>query len=535
MVNRPRFVYFFCIFLTLYHLTARIGLSVDIQWHLDVGRDRMLTPPHVMILAGFPFCILFSLYYLIINTKDYKSGKEISGFKMFGFIAPGSVWMILLGMVSIGIGAIYDDYWHAQFGIDTTVITPPHMFTLFGGMLAEFASVLLVRDLMEFDTKNQFNGKRVLAAILLWTLLLHGSFAFLNFIDPRAATISVFGFTTMLHLYFGPMVVIAILLIGNQWFDNKVIYILGGFTFAIQSAMFVLIPIAVDVLMGPSHAYRPGAPNVVWAAHCVPYLFILVAFIFAKFDLANRPNLLVMIALLSDVIFSPFLPVNYPSEVGFLITMVNLAGAFLLLRLSIPLLQRYYARILSSLDSGIIDFRPKIKSVAVLLVLLFISPVSAHNNNFEEGSGFDAPMRIEVDIDGIEVWVEFMLWPPKAPQSCEILLVAEDNESRIDSMWTEIVFLDDNGEVRMIQKFEQYPDQSIWFGENYFTFSGNQTLEIKASIDGEEFTDHISLEVDPPASIPVWLAWTLSSIWVFAIYAIPYLAAGMRRTLECEE
>ena len=119
----------------------------------------MLTPPHVMILAGFPFCILFSLYYLIINTIDYKSGKEISGFKMFGFIAPGSVWMILLGMVSIGIGAIYDDYWHAQFGIDTTVITPPHMFTLFGGMLAEFASVLLVRDLMEFDTKNQYRGK----------------------------------------------------------------------------------------------------------------------------------------------------------------------------------------------------------------------------------------------------------------------------------------------------------------------------------------------------------------------------------------
>ena len=30
--------------------------------------------------------------------------------------------MILLGMFSIGIGAIYDDYWHAQFGIDTTVI-----------------------------------------------------------------------------------------------------------------------------------------------------------------------------------------------------------------------------------------------------------------------------------------------------------------------------------------------------------------------------------------------------------------------------
>ena len=247
--------------------------------------------------------------------------------------------MILLGMFTIGIGGIYDEYWHAQFGIDTTVITPPHMLTLFGGMLAEFASVLLVRDLIKYDSENEFKGKNILAAVLLWTLLLHGSFTFLNFIDPRAATISVFGFKTMLHLFFGPLVVITILLIGKQWFDPKVIYILGGFTFVIQSAMFIFIPLAVELLMGPSHVYRPGSPSVVWAAHCITYLFVVVAFIFVKYDLAHRPNLLVIVALLSDVIFSPFLPVNYPSQVGIFTTMVNLAIAFFLLRLSIPLIE----------------------------------------------------------------------------------------------------------------------------------------------------------------------------------------------------
>ena len=77
-MNRPRFIYFFCIFLTLYHLIARLGLAIDLQWHLDVGRDGLLTPPHVMIMAGFPFCILLSLYYLLVHTKDHKSNKEIS-------------------------------------------------------------------------------------------------------------------------------------------------------------------------------------------------------------------------------------------------------------------------------------------------------------------------------------------------------------------------------------------------------------------------------------------------------------------------
>ena len=166
----------------------------------------------------------------------------------------------------------------------------------------------------------------------------------------------------------------------------------------------------------------------------------------------------------------------------------------------------------------------------MLLALALIGPVSAHDYHFEEGSGFDAPMRIHAEVDGVEVWVEFMLWPPKAPQSCQILLVAEDNESRIDSMWAEIVFPNEDGEVRMIQSYKQYPDQSIWFGENYFTFGGNQTLEIKAMIDGEEFTDTIQLEVEAPSIMPVWLAWTLSSTWVFMLFAVPYAAAGKRRS-----
>ena len=184
-MNRPRFVYFFCIFLTLYHLIARVGLATDLQWHLDVGRDRMLTPPHVMILGGFPICVVLSLYYLVVNTR--MSGRASRcRCPDSGFIAPGSVWMILLGMLSIAVGGVYDDYWHAQFGIDTTVITPPHMLTLFGGILAEFASLLLLRDLMNHDAQNEFKGKKAMAAIMLWALLFHGCFTFLNFVDPRA-------------------------------------------------------------------------------------------------------------------------------------------------------------------------------------------------------------------------------------------------------------------------------------------------------------------------------------------------------------
>ena len=102
-------------------------------------------------------------------------------------------------------------------------------------------------------------------------------------------------------------------------------------------------------------------------------------------------------------------------------------------------------------------------------------------------------------------------------------------------MWTEIVFFSENGEVRMIQEFEQYLDQTIWFGKNYFTFSGNQSIQIKAIIDGNEEMANITIEVEPPASIPIWLAWTLSSIWVFLMfYSSYYFAEKLRRGDECE-
>ena len=76
-----------------------------------------------------------------------------------------------------------------------------------------------------------------------------------------------------------------------------------------------------------------------WAAHCITYLFVVVAVLFVKFDLSERPNALVGLALASDVVFSPFLPVNYPAQVGLLTTVVNVAVAFVLLRLCIPLIQ----------------------------------------------------------------------------------------------------------------------------------------------------------------------------------------------------
>ena len=62
---------------------------------------------------------------------------------------------------------------------------------------------------MNHDSQNEFKGKKAMAAIMLWALLFHGCFSFLNFVDPRSRGGPVFGFNVMLHLFFGPLVVMA--------------------------------------------------------------------------------------------------------------------------------------------------------------------------------------------------------------------------------------------------------------------------------------------------------------------------------------
>ena len=58
--REEKFLLFFLVLLCVYHIVARFGLAVDLQWHTDVGRDKLFTPPHIMILAVMCFGIVSS-------------------------------------------------------------------------------------------------------------------------------------------------------------------------------------------------------------------------------------------------------------------------------------------------------------------------------------------------------------------------------------------------------------------------------------------------------------------------------------------
>jgi hypothetical protein len=97
----------------------------------------------------------------------------------------------------------------------------------------------------------------------------------------------------------------------------------------------------------------------------------------------------------------------------------------------------------------------------------------------EEGEGFDAPKRFLIDVDDQYVWVEFMMWPPKAITETEVVILPASNETaEITDAWIELVYPTETDEVRMRTSLEREGDYSLWSGQLNFPFAGNQTVQI---------------------------------------------------------
>ncbi len=512
-------------FMTVYHFIARFGLATDIQWHTDVGRDQLLTPPHLMIVGGLFPTLALCVLYILLETRDLRHSKEVTGMKIGPFISPAGIWMTITGLITIIVGGIYDDYWHAEFGIDTTVVTPPHMLTLAGGMIAEIACAILI-----IQAKRKWGEKAPkyldwLLVITLWTLLMHGHFTAMNFLDSRVAIWEIGPLELLPHIFLAPFAVLSVISFAKHWLGDGGVLRLAGFTLSIQLTMLLLIPAIVEAMMGPEHVYRPGAPNTVWAANCMPWLLLPATYVISRYKLWDKPIQLAVAIIAADAIWLPTMPDYFPVEVNPFGIVVSVVIGILLLRYMQSIVQKFISSMDSLTDDKIIKFElPKIRASStaiIVLIVLLLTPAtvgSAHELHREEGEGFDAPMRLLIDINGTEIWAEFMLWPPKATQGCELFLLPSENVTyTIDNMWVEIVYPSEKGEVRMIQEFEKYSDQQIWYGELNFPFGGENDLEIWMEIDGEKSEYILPVDVDAPSLLPIWLAWTISSIWVFGL------------------
>ena len=518
--KEDNFLLLFLVVLCLYHIIARFGLAVDLQWHTDVGRDKLFTPPHIMILAGIiPTSIMLSSYifwYSFISNQEEKVGFYIGP-----FIAPTSLWMMVCGLITLVLGGLYDDFWHTSYGIDTTIITPPHVWTFAGGMLVEVATIALALQMKNRLKENCPKWLDLIILGTLWALVYHFHLAFANFLDPRVWSFEILNINIILHFIFAGATLMIFLPLADRWLGKNGAISLSGLLLGSQLLFLILVPFLVSTFMTSEHFYRPGSPHTTWAAHCLPWLLLPGLLFVKKFSSLENPNSMIALVILADVVWLPTFIDYIPQEVGIFDTFVSVVFSVAILRVFWQLSLGFGASVERlSLDKQISLSKSKSKNsklsvLGIVMMILFLPVVSGHTIHFsEEGEGFDAPKRYLIDIDDKYVWVEFMMWPPKAITDIEVIVLPAENETAvIDEVWIEVVYPNENGEVRMRTDMENRNDISIWSGQLNFPFSGNQSLEIWLEVDGETNFTTIPVEVEGPPVLPVWLAWLLAISW----------------------
>jgi hypothetical protein len=524
--REEQFLLMFLVVLTIYHIVARFGLAVDLQWHTDIGRDKLLTPPHLMIFAGLIPTTLFLVIY-ILRSSFYGWNEERIGLQFGPFIAPVSVWMISSGMITLLLGGLYDDYWHASYGVDTTIITPPHVWTFAGGMLVESGTLVLGLELRHKLKATTPHWMNVALLGTLWALVYHFHLAFANFLDPRVSTLAILDLELILHFMFTGAVLLTFLPLADRLLGEKGAIRLSAVMLGSQILFLILVPFLVSTFMTEEHFYRPGAPHTTYAANCLPWLLLPGVLIIKRYSMFENAPALIALALIVDVAWLPTFIEHTPVKVGVVSSIFSIVVSAVALFVVWPLTQAFgdaierLARPISveQVRSKRTGGAPSTLVVLLLFTIAMAPMASGHSIHLtEEGDGFDAPKRFLIDVNDTYVWVEFMMWPPKAQTNVEVTILPAENESVvIEFASLDIVYPGERGEVKMRTEFANRGGYGLWEEQVYFSFSGEQTMQIVLTVNGEEASTDIPVEVDGPPSLPIWLAWTLALGWPCAL------------------
>ena len=109
-------------------VVALVGGYWDDAWHTDRGRDSLFAAPHVVLYVGV---LVATAAVALIARKPWSASQGLA----------------LAGGAAVLVSAPLDEAWHAAFGRDAVLWSPPHM-------LAVVASLMLATGVLAIATRT---------------------------------------------------------------------------------------------------------------------------------------------------------------------------------------------------------------------------------------------------------------------------------------------------------------------------------------------------------------------------------------------
>ncbi len=156
--------YLWCSALAVTSVT--IGAHWDVSWHRSIGRDTFWTPAHMAIyLCGILAGIACG--YLIFDTTLRKNSPlRASAVRVLGFTGPLGAFLAAWGGITMLTSAPFDNWWHAAYGLDVKIISPPHSLLVAGVFGVEIGSLFLIMAAMNRAAGDDALHRRLRALLL---------------------------------------------------------------------------------------------------------------------------------------------------------------------------------------------------------------------------------------------------------------------------------------------------------------------------------------------------------------------------------
>jgi hypothetical membrane protein len=155
--------------------SASIGGIWDISWHKSIGRDTFWTAPHMLIYLCGILAGIACGYLILSNSFGHSAAAQAGSVRMWGFRGPLGAFVCAWGGVAMITSAPFDNWWHAAYGLDVKVLSPPHVLLIFGMLVIRIGTLLLIMGHLS-QAEGALRTKLHALMLYTYTFLLVTSF-----------------------------------------------------------------------------------------------------------------------------------------------------------------------------------------------------------------------------------------------------------------------------------------------------------------------------------------------------------------------
>src|SRR5260370_26511240 len=124
----PWYVWFGALAVT----SASIGGAWDVSWHRSMGWGWFWRRAGVAIQACGVIAAIICGYLMLVNTFGRSANQKAASVNVLGFRAPLGAFIAAWGGIAMITSAPFDNWWHAAYGLDVKIVSPPHTLLILG-------------------------------------------------------------------------------------------------------------------------------------------------------------------------------------------------------------------------------------------------------------------------------------------------------------------------------------------------------------------------------------------------------------------